>query len=443
MEASKQSDVVLRRPARCENALRTSAPIHNKGCHNVSMIESISEYLEAPVPSSPRRNPCSTSRGSNNEITIPQCWENSRDVNDDTEHSPNVCEAQEYVYHSGTSSVTKWEIMFKRLLVYKEKHGHCLVPNRYKDDKKLGLWVSMQRRQYKAYASDQFDATALSLDRIQRLEDIGFVWRASTSCRVEWDVRFRQLQTFFQDHGHTLVPMCYEENPALSHWVRVQRQAYKTFRQGMPSKMTEERIRLLDSVKFVWRAPRGPRRRRASAAVLPVVQGPNNGSHSEVTALTSLLVNSPGTNGHNSLGPISSHFATNHFQIGSWEVARLAGASRAHSVLDLGTDLTSLNSGRLPPSYRPRIRPHVSCVVPPRLVLPLLPTTTIPIMPSIFRGSNRLVHSHVETLLSPLSTSLLIQRNRSLSITSAGEFQFPFATSQLSGFAPPLPDAGV
>ena len=113
--------------------------------------------------------------------------------------------------------------------------------------------------------------------------------------------------------------------------------------------MTEERIRLLDSVKFVWRAPRGPRRRRASAAVLPVVQGPNNGSHSEVTALTSLLVNSPGTNGHNSLGPISSHFATNHFQIGSWEVARLAGASRAHSVLDLGTDLTSckfLDCGR-------------------------------------------------------------------------------------------------
>jgi hypothetical protein len=99
MEASKQSDAVLRRPARCENALRTSAPIHNKGCHNVSMIESISEYVEAPVPSSPRRNPCSTSRGSNNEITIPQRWENSRDVNDDTEHSPNVCEAQEYVYN--------------------------------------------------------------------------------------------------------------------------------------------------------------------------------------------------------------------------------------------------------------------------------------------------------------------------------------------------------
>jgi hypothetical protein len=116
-------------------------------------------------------------------------------------------------------------------------------------------------------------------------------------------------------------------------------QTYKTFRQGMPSKMTEERIRLLDSVKFVWRAPRGPRRRRASA-VLPVVRGPNNGSHLDVTALTSPLVNSPGTNGH-SLGPISSHLATNHFQMGSWEVARLAGASRAHSMLDLGTDLTS------------------------------------------------------------------------------------------------------
>ena len=34
----------------------------------------------------------------------------------------------------------KWEEMFDRLLSYREKHGDCLVPNRYVDDPQLGNW---------------------------------------------------------------------------------------------------------------------------------------------------------------------------------------------------------------------------------------------------------------------------------------------------------------
>jgi Helicase associated domain len=41
----------------------------------------------------------------------------------------------------------KWQAMFARLLKFKAKHGHCLVPNRYIDDHALGAWVSTQRRQ--------------------------------------------------------------------------------------------------------------------------------------------------------------------------------------------------------------------------------------------------------------------------------------------------------
>lgn len=215
MEMSKKSDpqqrkynAVLWRRARCENALYTSSPINNIGCHNVAMIESTSEYLEVPVPL--------PTRGRSNEAAfIPQRCENYTGRNDDaTDHSSpgEVCDSQEYMYHPGTSSVTKWEMMFQRLLEFKEKHGHCLVPNRFKDDKKLGLWVSMQRRQYKAYSTDKFDATALSMDRIRRLEDIGFVWSASKHCRVEWDVRFRQLQAFFHHHG-----MCRHCDSQMNH----------------------------------------------------------------------------------------------------------------------------------------------------------------------------------------------------------------------------------
>ena len=41
----------------------------------------------------------------------------------------------------------KWDEMFNRLLDFKKKHSHCLVPNRYSDDPALGAWVSTQRRQ--------------------------------------------------------------------------------------------------------------------------------------------------------------------------------------------------------------------------------------------------------------------------------------------------------
>lgn len=34
----------------------------------------------------------------------------------------------------------KWEEMFRRLQRFREKHGHCLVPNRYSEDPQLGSW---------------------------------------------------------------------------------------------------------------------------------------------------------------------------------------------------------------------------------------------------------------------------------------------------------------
>lgn len=42
---------------------------------------------------------------------------------------------------------TKWYVMFHRLVDYKQVHGDGLVPNQYKSDIPLGLWVSTQCRQ--------------------------------------------------------------------------------------------------------------------------------------------------------------------------------------------------------------------------------------------------------------------------------------------------------
>jgi hypothetical protein len=38
------------------------------------------------------------------------------------------------------NSILKWEENFHKLAAFKEKHGHCLVPNRYPEDPQLGSW---------------------------------------------------------------------------------------------------------------------------------------------------------------------------------------------------------------------------------------------------------------------------------------------------------------
>ena len=38
-----------------------------------------------------------------------------------------------------------WEVRFQQLVDYKRVHGDCNVPQRYKANQQLGIWVSEQR----------------------------------------------------------------------------------------------------------------------------------------------------------------------------------------------------------------------------------------------------------------------------------------------------------
>ena len=69
----------------------------------------------------------------------------------------------------------KWSIMYNYLLQYKELHGNCLVPNRYKPLPQLGNWVSTQRRHYSAIGTG--GATPLSAEKVELLNKVGFVWK--------------------------------------------------------------------------------------------------------------------------------------------------------------------------------------------------------------------------------------------------------------------------
>lgn len=61
----------------------------------------------------------------------------------------------------------QWDTMFRKLVVYKQSHGHCNVPRRHAC-KALGEWVKNQRR--------SFAENSLLPRRLAALQSIGFVW---------------------------------------------------------------------------------------------------------------------------------------------------------------------------------------------------------------------------------------------------------------------------
>ncbi|KAL7462929.1 hypothetical protein ACHAXS_003298 [Conticribra weissflogii] len=80
--------------------------------------------------------------------------------------------------------------MYNRLIIFKDIHGHCNVKKRYAEDQKLGHWVHYQRTQWKK--------NNLAAERIQLLEDIGFVWMERASAtgtnrggKCSWDTRYK------------------------------------------------------------------------------------------------------------------------------------------------------------------------------------------------------------------------------------------------------------
>ena len=66
-----------------------------------------------------------------------------------------------------------WNDRYDELDVYKNKHGNCLVPQHYPDNKALGKWVANQR----VRLGREGKQTPLTKKRIKKLDEVGFVWK--------------------------------------------------------------------------------------------------------------------------------------------------------------------------------------------------------------------------------------------------------------------------
>lgn len=81
------------------------------------------------------------------------------------------------------------------------------------------------------------------------LEQLGFCWEHKSNV---WHQRYCELKEFVKEYGHTLVPTSYSKNRKLATWVKCQRRQMKLREKGKANCMHDNRVKLLNGVKFAW-----------------------------------------------------------------------------------------------------------------------------------------------------------------------------------------------
>lgn len=169
-----------------------------------------------------------------------------------------------------------WEEQFKALVAFHKENGHCKVPARYSVNPKLGRWVMTQRRQFTLMV--QGYSSALTIERIQRLESIGFTWSIRPEPKSSWNIKFNELKAYKEAFGNCMVPQRYQANPSLGTWVHTQRRQYKLMKEGKKSSMTQEKAKALDSIGFYWAAKNALASTNPSSARAQEENDSNSGS---------------------------------------------------------------------------------------------------------------------------------------------------------------------
>uniref|UniRef100_A0A7S3VDT3 Helicase-associated domain-containing protein n=1 Tax=Chaetoceros debilis TaxID=122233 RepID=A0A7S3VDT3_9STRA len=144
-----------------------------------------------------------------------------------------------------------WRSQYKRLVEFKEKHGHTIVPARYADDYQLGHWVMTQRRQFQLIKKGK--ASRMNQIRIDMLNQIDFHWSVRKNPKVMWETRYGEMLEYKELHGNCLVPQRYQENAQLGIWVNTQRRNYKLLMEDKKSCMTKDRLDKLTQIGFSWK----------------------------------------------------------------------------------------------------------------------------------------------------------------------------------------------
>ena len=81
----------------------------------------------------------------------------------------------------------RWHELYGELLKFKEAHGHCNVPKKYRENQRLGSWVDYQRTLYRQTKRPEPEGNpeAISAERIRLLEAVNFRWTTAKGKGLE------------------------------------------------------------------------------------------------------------------------------------------------------------------------------------------------------------------------------------------------------------------
>ena len=135
---------------------------------------------------------------------------------------------------------TTFEEVFNLLKEYKEEHGHCDVPDKYKAGTiNLGRTVSNIRTGNRKTTDDQK----------AMLDSIGFVWKLQE--RTSFEDVFRLLEEYKAEHGHLNISVDYKVGTINLGKI------VQGIRSGRRKTTNEQKV-MLDSIGFVWKINESP-----------------------------------------------------------------------------------------------------------------------------------------------------------------------------------------
>jgi Helicase associated domain len=169
---------------------------------------------------------------------------------------PSLEELEQTTTTRAKAALISWYQRLNELYQFKLKYGHCDVPQKYAENRCLGIWVNKQRCERvvfdeclpkKAKYTDEMEPmkTSLTVKKLYELEKIGFVWAKRKGDYI-WNQHYNDLKSFFTKHGHSNLPCKYKPKPTLGRWITSQRSQFK--RGTLP----QEYIDKLDAIAFTW-----------------------------------------------------------------------------------------------------------------------------------------------------------------------------------------------
>ena len=196
---------------------------------------------------------------------------------------------------------TPWNSMYHQLKKYKDETGGCIIKqeedNKSPEMARLAAWMCKNRKGFKLKVKssntnrlssmlmaspdskadtrpdhstsdihsrqgatisfeeqddssvfEDVDPDSILADPYKKLalDSIGFDYDPRSS---RWNQMYQELKAFKETNGNTLVP---HATVGLGGWVKRQQVQYTLYSSGSKSELTEERVRLLNDLGFVW-----------------------------------------------------------------------------------------------------------------------------------------------------------------------------------------------